>query len=234
MTTSLLQSRFSKFWAKGFEYVFRPLRGLHLNSIAVANFPHALKSQLPIILYGNHPSNWDGFLYREAQLHLRPDQPLFSLMLNSELIKRPLFQKLGGLGITPGNTSATRHCLRELIRLKKIHPQLILSVFPQGEVRPSWQGSLNFQAGMVTLAKVLSPVLLIPVAIHFEYLQGLKPTALMAFGKPVECLDVIPSISELESEVQKPLADLHALVKQFGEKLPTIWNTLPGTEVWKA
>lgn len=232
---------FSHFWARGFEFVLHRLRRLHLEGIAVrfASEWHApegkagLSLNQPLLFIANHAGNWDGFLLRALQKRLRPASPIFSIMLESELKQRPIFRRIGGIGIEPGKPSSTRKLLRDLKVLRKLHPQMAVSLFPQGRLAPAWH-SLQFESGALAIAKALLPAMVVPVALRYECLQGLKPTALMAVQAPLFCENEPPTLDTLLASVADGLAELGHLVAEKGDTLAANWSQVPHSEWWKS
>lgn len=231
---------FSPFWAKGFEFVLHRLRRLHLEGIAVRFAPQwnapgeraGLDLAWPLLFIANHAGNWDGFMLRALQKRLRPAESIFSIMLESELKQRPIFRRIGGIGLEPGKTASTRKVLRELKELRNLYPRMAVSLFPQGRLVPAWH-PLHFEPGAIAITKALLPAVVVPVALRYECLQGLKPTALMAVQAPLLCENEPATLDALLASVAEGLADLGRLVAEKGDALAATWSRLPHTEWWK-
>lgn len=222
--------RFSPFAARCFETVFLPLRNLRLGEIRVLNPPawDALPLGRPILLVGNHISNWDGFLFREVQRRLRPDWPIFSVMLEKELAARPLFRHLGGIGIDPASPASIAKALRSVRALRAAHPEFFLSYFPQGGIYPSFKRPLGFLGGIDLFVRALAPLTVIPIGLHMEPLQRLAPTYFVSLGRPMRIERPSQVHRVLEGLVEKELDALHARLCAPAGETPA--GETPGAE----
>jgi 1-acyl-sn-glycerol-3-phosphate acyltransferase len=223
--------------ARGFELVFDRLTRLMLAGVHV-RFAPGLASRLPadrpVLLMGNHVSNWDGFLYRALQRRLRPKAVTFSVMLERELRRLPLFRALGGLGIKPGSATSTAAALRATQALRRTRHDFFMSVFPQGAVYPASRRPLGFQEGVRAFARALAPVTIVPVAIRFEHPASLRAHAFILVGEPLHVgvggegcgpggepeRDEVPSLAVLEGHVQALLETLDHELCEAGESAP--------------
>ncbi|MEO7426431.1 MAG: lysophospholipid acyltransferase family protein [Fibrobacteria bacterium] len=204
--------RFSPFAARCFETVFLPLRNMRLGEIRLLNqpAPETIPPGRPVLLVGNHVSNWDGFLFREAQRRLRPDWPIFSVMLEKELAARPLFRRLGGIGIDPASPASIAKALRSVRALRAANPEFFLSYFPQGDIYPSFKRPLGFLGGVDFFVRALAPLTVIPVGMHMEPMQKLAPTFFVCMGRPMRIDRPSQVHRVLESLVEMELDGLHA------------------------
>ena len=210
-------ARFSPFLARGFESVFLPLRRFRLAGVHFLDFPDDLPPDRPVLAVANHVSNWDGFLLRELQRRLRPGWPIYSLMLEDELVRRPLFRSLGGIGIRPGSAGSVAGAFRTVRGLRAAGTGFFLSYFPQGRIWPSFRRPLGFQAGIDLFLRALAPATLLPVGIHLEPLRGLAPAAFVAVGRPFKADRPSPVHKLLEDLVQARVDRIHAWLSQHGE-----------------
>lgn len=212
--------RFHPLAVRCFESVFIPLMNFRLGELRFLNLPETIPADRPVLLVGNHVSNWDGFLFREIQKRLRPDWPIYSVMLEQELRKRPMFRILGGLGIEPASAGSIARALRKLKELRSRNPNFFLSYFPQGQIFPSFKRPLDFKAGIDLFVRALSPLTVIPVGLHMEPMSKLTPTFFISLGRPMR-IDR-PSVVHrvLEDLVQTEVDRVHALLSRHGENLP--------------
>lgn len=212
MTRRATLPRFSPLAARCFETVFLPFRDFRLGEIRVLNLPapDALPKGRPVLLAGNHVSNWDGFLFREVQRRLRPGWPIFSVMLEEELAARPMFRSLGGIGIDPASPASVAAALRSARALRAANPDFFLSYFPQGDIYPSFRRPLGFRGGIDLFVRALAPLTVIPVGLHMEPLKRLAPTFFVTLGRPMRIERPSPVHRVLESLVESELNALHA------------------------
>lgn len=213
--------RFDPRAARCFEAVFLPMRKLLLGDLRVLNLPGALPPARPVILAGNHISNWDGFLFREAQRRLAPQWPIYSVMLEEELRRRPMFRRLGGIGIDPASPASVARALRAARELRRGGSDFFFSYFPQGRIRPAALRPLGFQGGIDLFVRALAPATLIPAGIHMEAMKKLRPSVFVSLGRPFRIDRPSPLHAILESLVAAELERIQKWLKEWDAREAT-------------
>jgi 1-acyl-sn-glycerol-3-phosphate acyltransferase len=210
------------FAGRCFDSVFVPLRKHYLRELRFLNMPESILSDRPVLLVGNHISNWDGFLFREIQKRLKPNWPTYSIMLEQELRKRPMFRLLGGLGIEPTSAASVAGALRVLKIMRQQNPNFFLTYFPQGNIYPSFKRPLEFKAGVDLFVRAMAPLTVIPIGMHMEPMKGLAPTFFVSIGRPmkVDRPSVVHRV--LEDLVQAEVDRVHTMLSTHGEELPDV------------
>ena len=212
-----------------FESVFRPWMSRRMD-VRVAGLPSDLPNDRPLLVVANHVSWWDGFLVREVQRRVRPNAPLYTVMLQQELDKRWFFRPMGGLGLTPGSLTSVRQLIRQLADLRGRQPNAVVSFFPQGKIWPSFRRPLEFEPGLRVVMQTLSPCVVLPLALHIEPGNRVKPTAYESAGPPV-MNEAEASSSILERLVQDSLDRVLSFLGRHGERARELWpeegETLP-------
>lgn len=191
--------RFSALALRAFELWFRPFQQLRLRTVVRID-TSPLPADRPVVLVSNHVSWWDGFLLRDVHRRIAPDTPLFTLMLARELERHPGFRRLGALPLG-SRPASLRAALRALEARRARAPNFTVSWFPQGEIRPSWARPLAFRRGVELLLERLAPCLVVPVALHIEPLNALRPTAFVHAGEAVSGAG-LPDVGALEQAVE--------------------------------
>lgn len=209
--------RFSPFLARGFEMVFGRVMRRSLADVHFLGLPESLPPDRPVIAFANHVSNWDGFLLREVQKRLRPDWPVYSVMLEEELRRHPLFRRLGGIGIRQESAASVGRALRLLKARRAEDGNFFLSYFPQGRIWPTFRRPLGFQPGIDLFVRALAPAVILPLAIHVEPLRKLKPSVFVAAGRPLKVDRPAPMHLLLQDLVQAQLDRIHAFLSEHGE-----------------
>ncbi len=128
---------FNPWVAKCFESVLIPLRKILIHDLKFINLPESLPENRPVLLVGNHMSNWDGFLFREIQKKIKPSWPIYSVMLEKELKHYPIFRWLGGLGIDGNSPSSIGHALRKVKTLRKMTQIFFSLIFHKEKYFPA-------------------------------------------------------------------------------------------------
>ena len=220
---------FNPFAAFCFESIFVPWRHFRLGGLHILNLPESLPADRPVVLIGNHISNWDGFIFREIQKRLLPKWPIYSVMLEAELRRRPFIRLLGGIGMDPLSVASVAGAVRSVRTLRQAGPDFFLSYFPQGGIFPSFKRPLGFRAGIDLFIKALAPVTLIPVGLHMEPMNKLAPTLIASLGRTMR-VDKPSSVHRiLEDLVQTELSRIHNLLTLHGGESVLTTSLHPAT-----
>ncbi len=178
----------------------------------------------PLLFVPNHTSFWDGFIIRRIQKRLRPDAPLYSIMLEDELERRPFLRRLGGMGIRPGDPRSFRTVLNVLARRLEARPDACVAFFPQGRIWPSFRRPLGFHSGVRTLVRRLPALRVLPTGLHLEGHNRTGLTAYVSVGDPLPPPDLQPDwVRALEQAVEAEIDGILDHVSLHGEDGPTRW-----------
>jgi 1-acyl-sn-glycerol-3-phosphate acyltransferase len=180
----------------------------------------------PLLFVSNHVSFWDGFLLRKLQQQVRPGAPLYTVMLESELARRPFLGRLGALGITPGDPSSFRALATRLEGLLAREPRAVVAFFPQGRIWPSFKRPLGFHPGVSTLLRKVEVLQPVPVGIHLEGHNRTGLTAYLSAGE-VRAGIGIGDYGALEGAVEERLDRILGHLVRFGEDAPEQWPPPP-------
>ncbi len=216
-----MDSRWSPLAVRGFEACFRPWRDARVRTL-VAGLPAQPPRDVPLLLAANHVSWWDPFTLREVQRALRPAAPFHTVMLESELARRPFFRRLGVVGLDPASPASLRGCIRQLRRLLDERPDATVCFFPQGRIWPSFKRPLAFRPGITLLARELAPLIVLPVGLHVEPLNATRPTVFASAGPPIR-VDSHLDAAELETAVERETDAILAFLSRHGENAPRHW-----------
>lgn len=216
-----MDSRFSPLAVRAFEAVFRPWRDLRVRTL-LCGLPAELPRDVPLLIAANHTSWWDPFTLREMQRILRPASPLFVVMLERELARRPFFRRMGVHGIQPGDGGSLRRCIRQLRKHLDARPDGAVVFFPQGRIWPSFRRPLGFHPGVGLLARELAPLCVLPVALHVEPLNATRSTTFAAAAPPM-WIDASLEPAAIEHAVTAELDALLAFLSRHGEDAPRHW-----------
>ncbi|TVP57084.1 MAG: hypothetical protein EA351_06455 [Gemmatimonadales bacterium] len=206
-----------------FELGFRPWLRWALAGIHVEGGADPDPGQT-VLLVANHCSWYDGFLLREVHRKLGRRGVLRTVMLERELRGRPILRFLGGTGFDPERPQSLRGALRELAAVGE-RETLTVSFFPQGRIRPSWARPLDFAPGVRLLQRSLSPVVVLPVALHLETGNRVKPSAFISIGSPlpIPAGEEGPDLRTLESRIEERLDRILTHLARHGEDAPGRW-----------
>ena len=159
-----------------------------------------IKIDQPVLFIANHSSWWDGLLIYELYRRLRLKKDFRIVMLESELQKFPFFRRCGAVGLIPKNKEHNKIILSAL-------KGCCVSFFPQGQMYPQAKRPLALRPGIESLIQQLHPIQIIPVALHIEPFQQMKPTVLIKAAEPISS-ETPKTYKELEDLLQKNLNDV--------------------------
>jgi 1-acyl-sn-glycerol-3-phosphate acyltransferase len=145
---------------------------LHL----LGNFPEIVLGK-PILFLPNHSTWWDGFLiYRLNKYFYK--RPLYSMMLEKELLKYPFFSRVGAYSIWPGHPKKVMESIRftRLLLNSTANVKPSICIFPQGELNPRASKPIRFKPGIDWILKdTHNPVAVILVGIIVKFLEQQRP-----------------------------------------------------------
>jgi len=211
-----------------FDLGFRPWRRSRLD-LFLAGLPRGLPEGRPLLLCPNHTSWWDGFLLREVHRKLRPRSTFHTVMLESELARFPFLRRLGGVGFTPGSPGSFRRLLRRFRERREREPECTVLFFPQGRIWPSHRRPLGFRPGVGLLQEMLSPAVVLPLALHFQAGRTHRMTAYISAAAPMEVEHPAIPVRLLEARVEEELDAVAAFLADHGEDAPSAWPQDPWT-----
>ena len=212
-------TRFSPAAVAAFEFIFRPWMRMRLGEILMTGLGSPIVGGKPLLLVANHASWWDGFVGREVQRRLRPGGPMYSVMSETELARRPFLRFMGAIGIHPRSPRLVRDALRGLESLCRLHPLSTVLYFPQGRIWPSHRRPLGFEPGIGLFARKLDGVV-VPMGIHLEPLNRQAPTVFVSVGEP---MPPDADVRDLETAVEAEIDLILDFVSSAGEDAPRLW-----------
>lgn len=219
---------FSRLAFAGFSATFRPWMRRRIAAVHLAGLPREIPPAAPLLLAANHPSWWDAFLLWEIRRALRPEAPMHTVMLESELRRHPFLRRIGAIGMDPTAPASVGRAARELERRLHQRPDSVVFFFPQGRIFPSYRRPLGFRRGIELFARRVPTSIVLPVALHLEPLATPAPHAFVAAGAPLPAMDS-PSSARVEAAVEAELDAILALLARHGEEAPAHWPGPAGT-----
>ncbi len=205
----MIQARRSNTAERVFEVYIRSLFRRHFHALTLLGTIPDVRSDLPILLLPNHSTWWDGFFVFALNRELFR-RPLYVMMLEKQLLKYRFFTRLGAYSVRPGSPRSVAETLRYTLSVLGTQPAPLVCIFPQGELLPPAIRPLGFQRGVEhIIARTTTPVTVVPLAIHCEFLGEQRPEAFFQCGMPFVCdAASTPSTESLEAAHHTLLDDL--------------------------
>lgn len=143
-------------------------------------------TSVPLVLYANHASWWDGLVTFQAGHHAGLDQ--FFMMEEKQLRGYPLFRRLGCFSVVRDDARSALRSIEYAADLLN-DTNRALWIFPQGELAANDLRPLKLFSGA---ARILNHcgrdgdvvVRAAPVAMRFEFLDDFRPEAFLKVGTP--------------------------------------------------
>lgn len=166
---------------------------------------------LPLVLYVNHSSWWDGLVAFEIGRATRLDQ--FVMMEEKQLKRLFLFRRLGAFSVVRENPREAVRSVNYAVEILMEKPNRALWIFPQGEILPNDTRPLRFYQGLARIVEKTGECLAVPVAMRYEFLGEFKPVAFAKIGSAerfAHVADAKQITERLSMQLTESLEDLKA------------------------
>jgi 1-acyl-sn-glycerol-3-phosphate acyltransferase len=164
-------------------------RSFHAVRLLRDGQPPQLPDQ-PLVVYCNHPSWWDPLLCLFLAQYYFPARAHYGPMDAEALARYRFLTRLGFFGLATGTRQSAATLLRVGQALAQ-RPQTALWITPQGQFTDPRQRPVRFRPGLGHLARRLSTVAFVPLALEYPFWYERLPEALACFGDAV-LVDQLP------------------------------------------
>ena len=152
-------------------------------------------SHLPLVIYCNHSSWWDGLVAFELSRTLKMDS--FVMMEEKQLKNLSLFRKLGAFSVIKENLREAVKSINYAANLLTEKRSRTLWIYPQGEILPNDLKPIKFFNGVSRIIEKIGKCEVVSMAIRYEFLGDYKPEVFVKFGK-IEEIEVIKDFNSKE------------------------------------
>jgi 1-acyl-sn-glycerol-3-phosphate acyltransferase len=168
---------------------------------------------LPLLFVLTHASWWDVLVgYYLARSLARVES--YAAMDELQLRRYRILTRVGVYSVDRFSAGGTRAFLRYTIGLLSGPRAVWLT--PQGEIVSNWRRPVRFQTGVGHLVRRLPEVAVVPVAIHYEFLEEPRPEIFVKFGPP----RIFRGVRARSSEIT------HALERDLERELDAVQSAL--------
>lgn len=179
----MLPARKSVWFERVFAVYNRNLIARRFEGLRVAGLEHlrGRPAGVPLVLYANHSSWWDGLV--AFQLGYACGLEQYAMMEERQLRAYPFHRKLGAFGVVRENA-------RDAVRSIEYAGQLLVGtsralwIFPQGETLPNDARPLVLYNGAARIIERSGLADAVPIALRYEFLDEYRPEALVRIGAP--------------------------------------------------
>ena len=180
----MLEAKKSVWFERIFSIYNRHLlkRRFHSLQVSGSAFLKNKDRQLPLIIYANHSSWWDGLVLWEIIRSL--DFEFYVMMELKQLRKLFLFRRLGAFSVVRENPRQAVKSINYAAELLRNDSNRSVIIFPQGEILPNDVRPLRFFNGLARIIEKTRRCSAVPVALRFEVAGHFKPEIYLKIGAP--------------------------------------------------
>lgn len=179
----MLKANKSAWFEKIFAVYNRNLVKRRFQSMRVSGLDYLRRkdTEIPLIIYANHSSWWDGLVFFEISRTAKLD--FYVMMEEKQLKDLFLFRKLGAFSVVRESPRKAVESINYAVGLLK-NPNRTLLIYPQGEILPNDVRPLKFYNGLSRIIKKTGCVFAVPLATRYEFLGDFKPQIFAKIGAP--------------------------------------------------
>ena len=174
--------------SRWFEYVFsiynRNLMQRRFHSFHISGLHHLenRETNVPLLLYANHSSWWDGLIIFE--IVRRFSIGFFVMMEEKQLRKLSLFRRLGAFSVVRENPREAVKSINYAAKVLLENDNQTILIFPQGEILPNDLRPLHFYNGFARIIEKVGDCSAFPVALCYEFQGNFKPEIYVKIAAP--------------------------------------------------
>ncbi|MCY7345982.1 MAG: lysophospholipid acyltransferase family protein [Pyrinomonadaceae bacterium] len=157
-------------------------RRFHSLNISGLDFLRKKNNKLPLLLYANHSSWWDGLIIWELLRKFEFEN--YVMMEEKQLRKLYLFRKLGAFSVVRENPREAIKSINYAARLLSENARRSVLIFPQGEILPNDIRPIRFYNGLARIIQKVEQCSVVPIALRFEFTGNFKPEIYIKIGEP--------------------------------------------------
>ncbi len=200
-------------WLRFFRFVLtRDLRrSFHAVRLAKPGVPQ-VSDELPLVVYFNHPSWWDGALAPIVADRLFASRRVFGPIDEEALERYGFMRRLGFFGVKRDSYAGAATFMRIGRRLLS-KADTLFCLTPEGHFTDPRRRPLLLQPGLAKLIASVPRVTVLPMAVEYPFWDERLPEALIGFGEPrvmgaeVPCHDLDATLAGRLSDAMDRLRD---------------------------
>jgi len=180
----MLEANKSKFFEKIFSVYNGNLLKRRFYSIQVSGLDFLLTKNIniPLIIYCNHSSWWDGLV--AFQISQKTNLDSFVMMEEKQLKNLFLFRRLGAFSVIREKPREAIKSINYAAKLLIENSARTLWIFPQGEILPNDLRPIKFFNGLSKIIEKVGTCLVTSLSIRYEFLGEFKPQIFVKIEEP--------------------------------------------------
>jgi chlorobactene lauroyltransferase len=180
----MLKAKKNKFVEKLFAVYNKNLlkRRFHSFNVEGLGFLANLNKTLPLIIYVNHSSWWDGLLV----FHILQNFNFVSFVMMEEkhLLKYSFFRRLGAFSVDRDNPRDAIKSIEYISEILNNNNACVLVIFPQGKLAHNDKRPFYFYNGISRIVEKIKNCQLASLSIRIEHLKEFKPQIFVKIEEP--------------------------------------------------
>lgn len=209
----MLKANKSLWFERAFAVYNRQLLKRRFNSFQIfgLDFLKNKGEMMPLVIYANHSSWWDGLVFLEILRRINSEN--YVLMEEKQLRKLFFFRWLGAFSVVRENPRQAIKSINYAANLLSENSNRTLLIFPQGEILLNDVRPLRFYQGLARIIEKVQKCRVTPAALRFEFEGNFKPEIYAKIGEPEilqidENYNVKNSTSDYERRLTETLESL--------------------------
>lgn len=180
----MLEAKKSVWFERIFSIYNRNLLKRRFDSLRVSglDFLKNKDAKIPLVIYANHSSWWDGLIFWEIIVNL--DFEFYVMMEEKQLRQLFLFRRLGAFSVVREKPREAVKSINYAAALLRKDANRSVIIFPQGEILPNDVRPLHFFRGLASIVEKTVRCSVVPIALRYEFAKNFKPEILCKIGAP--------------------------------------------------
>ncbi|HWL80132.1 MAG TPA: lysophospholipid acyltransferase family protein [Roseomonas sp.] len=156
---------------------------------------------VPLVVFANHPSWWDGVAFMLLSRRLFPGRRMFIPMEAAALARYRFMRRLGVFGVDTANPRGAAAFLRIARRVLAPERDDMLWMNAPGRFADARERPVPIAPGLTRLAELAPQACFVPLALEYPFWTERKAEMLAAFGPPLHgaALQAMPREARAEA-----------------------------------
>jgi 1-acyl-sn-glycerol-3-phosphate acyltransferase len=169
-----------------FHVMFARFARAHLRAVRLAEWglPQPAPG-VPLVVFANHPSWWDGMAFMLLAARLVPERRMFVPMEAAALARYGFMRRIGVFGVDATSSRGGAGFLRTAQAILAA-PEGMLWMNAPGRFADVRERPVPIVPGLVRLAELAPTARFLPLALEYPFWSERAPEMLAGFGPPIE------------------------------------------------
>lgn len=171
----------------GFHTFLKPYLRRHFHALAVDRSCRThldLAAELPVVVYGNHPSWWDPVVAHFLNRTLLAPRQFYAPIDADALEQYAVFKKLGFFGVKSDSSRGAGAFLKQSTAILR-SDAAALWITPEGRFTDARDHSVELMPGLAHLSQKMTDGYMMPFALEYPFWEERLPNCLARFGQPI-------------------------------------------------